>query len=646
MKKVLKLLVILFVFVLNSSITDASTIRETVDKNDSYATIENGTTIIGITKFESDVIITAARSSIATYNDVMFNYGKENYKGVKIYYYLLGKWYEIDEDNNVAVLDSDDAEDKKVIDSLNSRDIYYVNNVEKKISIAYDFNGGNTYELAFKSSDEERANEIVYTDGKILAPATLSGFDVYAKNKDTEELTMYQTLSKDLEGNSYTPGGVSSDIKCSVSSISYTSENSCEDGTEVVIEDPSAECLLVNNKLKNEHETYRNNYCTISCRDKITQNMFSTATKLDDNFFTYGGDMATLDIERECVSTIDYDKWLEDYNQLNERIISAWNEYKKMEAIHVYTAPRPEHRSCSFNGGTSDDCNCTCLEEDPETGECISEDCETCTATPCSETAIIFIWEPTEYAISRVDGSILISTTPSETDGEINCGGNICQEISSCIGRDGNPNKFVAQYNRSKNEYEQALEERDELLEMLKTCNLGSNETFRLIEFDAQMGVEYADEYSNLVRVSIPQGAGMGLPQAKYCSDGDCNSIENFTNQDSRDRIDNFECSGILTGARCINTQQEVKTNDYAYIKFEIERPISQINMFEMDEENNIFLKGTSSDNFELSYISAFPFKNSNNYNSLVMNSKFSFYRPFGERIDIINYTCPVVGQE
>ena len=646
MKKVLKLLVILFVFVLNSSITDASTIRETVDKNDSYATIENGTTIIGITKFESDVIITAARSSIATYNDVMFNYGKENYKGVKIYYYLLGKWYEIDEDNNVAVLDSDDASEKAIIDSLNSRDIYYVNNVEKKISIAYDFNGGNTYELAFKSSDEERANEIVYTDGKILAPATLSGFDVYAKNKDTEELTMYQTLSKDLEGNSYTPGGVSSDIKCSVSSISYTSENSCEDGTEVVIEDPTAECLLVNSKLKQEHEVYRNNYCTISCRDKITQNMFNTATKLDDNFFTYGDDMATLDIERECVSTIDYDKWLEDYNRVNDRVRTLWNEYKEYEAIHLYADKDFRTESCSYEGGISDDCNCTCAEKDPETGACISQSCDTCSASPCDASAQIAIWEQIDYAETTEGGDTYIKTTPYLEDGRVSCHGNICNEISNCFGIDGNINKYAGNYASSKAAYEDAIKERDEMLEALKTCNLDARGAAvdRLIQYNARISVTYDDEYDKLVDTYVSPVAGMEIPNAKYC-DG-CDSVEEFVNGPAVDNVELWNCDGELTNAKCRIEDENVLSNKNAYIKFELtEIPIKQINMFEKDADGNILVK-SDSDNEDILHEYAFPVKNINNFDSLVMKSNFKFQRPFANKIEKITYTCPVLAQE
>ena len=74
----------LFVVAILSTVTvSALTITETVDED-----IADGTIIMGITKFEPNVVITALRASDATFNDVIFNYNKPNYKGVNIYYLL------------------------------------------------------------------------------------------------------------------------------------------------------------------------------------------------------------------------------------------------------------------------------------------------------------------------------------------------------------------------------------------------------------------------------------------------------------------------------------------------------------------------------------------------------------------------------
>src|SRR5574344_3055342 len=105
---------------------NALTIKETPNTNDQYDDLANGTVVIGITKFEPNVVITALRASKATFNDVIFHYGTPGYKGVDIYYLLSGEWYNIDDDNDANLV-----EDESIISALNNSDIYYVNNNEK-----------------------------------------------------------------------------------------------------------------------------------------------------------------------------------------------------------------------------------------------------------------------------------------------------------------------------------------------------------------------------------------------------------------------------------------------------------------------------------------------------------------------------------
>lgn len=70
----------------------ALTIVETTDSNDSFDNIEDGTVVIGITKFEPDVVITARRASKAIYNDALFYYDeKRPPRDVEIHYLLMGK---------------------------------------------------------------------------------------------------------------------------------------------------------------------------------------------------------------------------------------------------------------------------------------------------------------------------------------------------------------------------------------------------------------------------------------------------------------------------------------------------------------------------------------------------------------------------
>ena len=107
----------------------ALTIKETVNSNDNYDTISEGSIIIGITKFEPNVVLTGKRISTATYNDVMFKYGTPNYDGVDIYYYLAGDWYKLDDENSVSVLEETDP----MVEKLNKERNRIIRRIYKRV---------------------------------------------------------------------------------------------------------------------------------------------------------------------------------------------------------------------------------------------------------------------------------------------------------------------------------------------------------------------------------------------------------------------------------------------------------------------------------------------------------------------------------
>lgn len=183
MKKCVKKLIfstaLVSMAVLSTLSVSALTITESVNANDEFDTLSEGTTVIGITKFEPDVVITALRASKATYNDVTFNFGSEDYEGVEIYYLLLDSWYKIDEDNNASLV-----EDDELIEKLNELDIYYVNNKEKTIEVDYSIQLDENYELEFET-DNNKNNDIKYENGKLMIPATVKKVEVFVKNKET-----------------------------------------------------------------------------------------------------------------------------------------------------------------------------------------------------------------------------------------------------------------------------------------------------------------------------------------------------------------------------------------------------------------------------------------------------------------------------
>ena len=170
----------------------ALTIKETVNSNDNYDTIYDGSIIIGITKFEPNVVLTGKRISTATYNDVMFKYGTPNYDGVDIYYYLAGDWYKLDDENSVSVLEETDP----MVEKLNNSDIYYVNNSEKMLEIPYSNELAPGYELVFKTDNSKKDKDVKYVDGKILLPATISNIDIYVKETATNVEEILDSFSK------------------------------------------------------------------------------------------------------------------------------------------------------------------------------------------------------------------------------------------------------------------------------------------------------------------------------------------------------------------------------------------------------------------------------------------------------------------
>ncbi len=164
------LVIIICGFVMFAGKVDAS-IKETTDAgNTTYDHIENGTKIVGISKFNPNTVLTAKRAAQATMNDVAYNLNNANYDGVHIYYYYYG-WYEFDENNN-----STPITDSSFLDELN---IFYVDNVEKKVTVNY---SGDATNLSFKTDKANKDREISYANGIITVPATVKNMTVFSNN--------------------------------------------------------------------------------------------------------------------------------------------------------------------------------------------------------------------------------------------------------------------------------------------------------------------------------------------------------------------------------------------------------------------------------------------------------------------------------
>ena len=172
---------------------DALTIKETTNTNDATLDkITEGSILIGSTKFEPNVVLTALRASKATYNDVMLNLQNPNYTGVNIYYYLAGAWYQLDEANNVSVVDNE-----TLLNELNNSDIYYINNNEKMLEVNYLKNIKEGYELVFETENPDRNKDVLYKEGIIYVPATIQTVEIFVKNTETGTKEKLDVISKE-----------------------------------------------------------------------------------------------------------------------------------------------------------------------------------------------------------------------------------------------------------------------------------------------------------------------------------------------------------------------------------------------------------------------------------------------------------------
>lgn len=129
-------------------------------ENDDY--IEPGTVVYGVTKFRPTTIVSGKRVGKAATDYV--NTVWEEIDNVTMYAYAGGVWLEYDIDNNVKVVEDQEA--------LATLDILFIDNVEKTIEIEYDAPEGASI---LTNTNEE----LTCVDGKISVPASARSVFVY-----------------------------------------------------------------------------------------------------------------------------------------------------------------------------------------------------------------------------------------------------------------------------------------------------------------------------------------------------------------------------------------------------------------------------------------------------------------------------------
>ena len=206
-KKSKYLLTGLSLFCALSTTLNAATIKETTVNDDGYDTIDANDMILGITRFDSETVITGAKITKASTNDSKYYYklnnSLDNYETPILYIYTgpIGGWYSLDDNNDVHAV-----EDTALLEKLENSNIYYIDNIEKQLEV----------ELKDINVDDSTLPKgVTLKDGKLLVNATIDGFEVsttdgqkvpYIKNegKFILDQSKYYTVDQDGFITNYT----------------------------------------------------------------------------------------------------------------------------------------------------------------------------------------------------------------------------------------------------------------------------------------------------------------------------------------------------------------------------------------------------------------------------------------------------------
>lgn len=179
------LLILVLAFGFMTGVNAETKIKEDAD------TYTGDVYIIGSSKFDSSVIVTGTMATAAGAREMQIQYNVyNNYDfdpaDIRIYYYseLAESWSMLPVTSDDKMTELTEEETEKLTENLN---IYFVNEVEKTIEMAYQITLEDGYELEFLAHNETYSKKIKYEDGKLILPASIGWFEIYAvKESETE----------------------------------------------------------------------------------------------------------------------------------------------------------------------------------------------------------------------------------------------------------------------------------------------------------------------------------------------------------------------------------------------------------------------------------------------------------------------------
>lgn len=182
-RTILLVLVLMFSFVLN--VNAETKIKEDAD------TYTGDVYIIGSSKFDSSIIVTGTMATVAGARELQIQYMiygnyEFNPEDIRIYYYseLEETWSVLPVTSEDEIRELNEEETEELTENLN---IYYVNEEEKVLEMPYEITLEEGYELEFWAHNETYSKKIKYEDGKLIIPASVGWFEIYAVKESEVE---------------------------------------------------------------------------------------------------------------------------------------------------------------------------------------------------------------------------------------------------------------------------------------------------------------------------------------------------------------------------------------------------------------------------------------------------------------------------
>lgn len=407
---------------------------------------------------------------------------------------------------------------------------------------------------------------------------------------------------------------------CPNTKIEYIMPKDCEDdGTNGTISDPTM-CTIMNSisSVKNSYKKkdYGNEYCTVYCRESLKFTFMDKETAIAGRYFYHKVEsyktnkkyLSTVILStRQCSSIIDYDKWEKAYKEANEKVLSTWNDYKKYEAQNNHlTGPITESKTCS--ACSSDSC-CTTKHAydtkevfDPakRQNKTITVDCTHCiSGDGCAErtkSCTYYTWNNASYKKTNADGTTATINVSgdSKSDCSITCSCSCsgCNDSTSNGGNDSIPSN----YSSHKSSYEQALGNRQKLINQINSCNFveRSDAYNKVMDYNPKntINIYYAENFEynqgydiNIKNVStsnevVKRTYANSSDWSSFCGK-DCNgNLSNLSSSSNNVTLTYWDCSGSETSAICSNKGVNVPQNRLANIEVERETQHYQSNEF------------------------------------------------------------------